>query len=484
MISMRLFPDQPFAETEEFLGNLAQGDLISHDLHFAIQFNLARNDVIKGKILGNPSAYDKVAKLFLLPGPPLQLRSESTIDFATQFRSDEVFLESISRPYAGLERSPEAVGAVAEFHLGNLTFTTERPSADISGRKVTFLLTGPTIAWDARWVAEVSHSGERKIIYPNPKLELQNESLFEIQILPRFFYATTLSSEGHALNTHVLSVQFSTVTSTTELSDSDFLSQAKSTIDDLLLLSSLISRRWTAWYAYLLETPRLLEWHLKRTRDCSSKEPEHHETLLAPGQIRPFLTKALHRLRTLRSQHFDLFMPIVYCVAGSEAKHVEEKFTSLFLALERIKDLFARSNTAYNQILADPEFHSLTRNICDLVRQNVDSKGRRKLFYEKVRELNRPSFLSVLEAFLQKQDILWKDLYPTNATFSLIKTRDKLFHSSDIIDHQELILELYRLRALVERLLLSLLGSRDFSRAPISYIHDNITKTRPNGNAV
>lgn len=484
MITMRLFPDQPFAETEEFLGSLAQGDAISHELHFAVQFNLARNDAIKGKILGNPATYDKVFKLFQLTGLPLQLRSESTIEGATQFRSDEIFLERISRPYAGFERSPEAVGAVAEFELGSFTFTTETSSANLTARKVTFLLTGPTVAWDARWVTLPSHSGETELVYPNPKLELQNEPLFDIRVLPRFFYSRTLSPEGYDLNTHALSLQFSTLASTTELSDDDLLLHAKSIVDDLVLLSSLMSRRWTAWYAYLLETPRMIKWHLKRTRDCSAKEPQHHETMLAPGEMRSFLTSALPYLRALRSQHFDLSMPIVYCVAGSEARHVEEQFTSLFLALERIKDLFARSNKAYSQIFDDSNFHSLSRNICDLVRQNVDSKSRRKLLYEKIRELNRPSFSSVLDSLLQKQDVQWKDLYPTNAKFSLIETRDKMFHSSDIIDHRELILELHRLRALVERLLLSLLGSRDFSRAPIDYIRRNIARTSPNGNAV
>ena len=483
MITMKLFPDQPFAEIEEFLGTLTLGDLVVPDLHCVVQFNQAHNDAIKGKILGNSSTYDRVANLFLMQGPPLKLSSVSATELATRYTSDELYFERIARPYAGLDRSPEAVGVVAEFHLGDFSMTTQRAAMETKQRKVTFLLTGPTVAWDAKCAAMNSRTGEREIVYSNRKLELQDQTTFEIETLPWFFHATSRDPQIHSLETQVLSVQFTTLVAASVMSDEQLVDQARSIMDDLVLLASFVSRRWTAWYAFLIETPTIVRWHLKRTRECSAKEPKHHETVLPPGTMRSFLAKAFPLLRSLRAQDFNLAMPIVYSVAGSEARYDEEQFTSLFLSLERIKDLFARSDRSYAKVLDDTDFFSLSRNICQLVRQSVSSKARRKLIYEKLPEINRPSLRSVLDALLQKQVIKWTDLYPANAKFSLIKTRDKLFHSSESVDHDQLIHELDRLRALVDRLLLSLLGSRDFSRAPIDFIRDQITSPSQNGNA-
>jgi hypothetical protein len=65
-----------------------------------------------------------------------------------------------------------------------------------------------------------------------------------------------------------------------------------------------------------------------------------------------------------------------------------------------------------------------------------------------------------------KYNVNWKDLYPPGSDFTLIKTRDNLFHSSIDIDYDNLIKELHRLQALLERLLLSVLGWSNFINAP------------------
>ena len=65
-----------------------------------------------------------------------------------------------------------------------------------------------------------------------------------------------------------------------------------------------------------------------------------------------------------------------------------------------------------------------------------------------------------LAAMCAELDLSWTDLYPSDHGFTLMKTRGTLFHSARPIEHEFLWKETERLRALVERILLAMLGWR------------------------
>jgi len=94
----------------------------------------------------------------------------------------------------------------------------------------------------------------------------------------------------------------------------------------------------------------------------------------------------------------------------------------------------------------------------------------------RVRETNDDFFDSVLDEILEKFDVEWKDLYPNNHKRTIIQTRDDLLHSSRTIDFKFLSKESYRLRSIIERILLRMLGWKDISNSPKNYIKEWLTE--------
>ncbi len=77
----------------------------------------------------------------------------------------------------------------------------------------------------------------------------------------------------------------------------------------------------------------------------------------------------------------------------------------------------------------------------------------------------QPSKLA-LEDLFASLGVDWKDVYPDGSRLTLIQTRNLLFHSSSETIYETLEEEAHRAQALVERVILRLLGWEDLSRAP------------------
>ncbi|HEX9829347.1 MAG TPA: hypothetical protein VGB10_03970, partial [Bacteroidota bacterium] len=136
-----------------------------------------------------------------------------------------------------------------------------------------------------------------------------------------------------------------------------------------------------------------------------------------------------------------------------------------------------KTNSEFKEILEDEKFSALNESIKALVSEFVGDENKRRMIHKKTKELNRPALIDVLGAMLKKYNINWVDLYPPEKDLrSLINTRNTLFHSSQEINSDGLVNEMYRVQALVERIILSLLGWRDFSKSPESFIKSFITR--------
>jgi len=102
----------------------------------------------------------------------------------------------------------------------------------------------------------------------------------------------------------------------------------------------------------------------------------------------------------------------------------------------------------------------------------------------KIPELNRPSLRFVLDALFFRYNIDWTDIYPSTGDFTLIKTRDKLFHSSQEPNFDLLFKETNRLQAIIERLLLRMLGWEDLSHSPTDFMKKWLTADEDDGNDI
>lgn len=463
-----LLPKQPFLNRYEFVGKLFSGkNQVVDKLHIVVTFSSINEGKIVGKVLGTVKTAVKLERLFGLPMPYLKLSSEKTESTTTCIFSEKMSLKNLSRRYMSSISSDEMTYVVSDLDFENITITGRYGHSESPERHLTFFLCGPQSLWQIRRSSEWFSTGEKKTEVCNSKIELNEELPFEIEVVPQYFYDETPTSDNFELIADVLTLHLKTEKPIEQLSDEDFVNSGKAIVNDLALLISFLSRSWVTWYRYQFQMNDAIETHVRRTRRWSTKEPDRHDALVEWNKTREFLKTGISNLRKLREEGLDLFMPILYFVSGNEAEYLEDKFTTLFLSLERIKDMFQdkkRKGLRRNQ--SDNAFKKLRSLISDVIKENIESSEVLERMQTKIPELNRPSLRFVLDSLFSEYNIDWRDIYPSASDFTLIKTRDKLFHSSQEVNIDILFKEVRRLQALIERLLLRMLGWEDLSCSP------------------
>jgi len=457
-----IFPKQPFTERLEFVGSITQGEKIAEGLHFVLQFTKIKEGLITGCILGTQATFREISKVSALPGPTLQMCSQERTPMDMKVTSDKVYWERVTNISS---HSPEMLFKVADLDFHNITIKRPLSQDDIKERHLTFFLCGPKTMWTVFEMREQSFTGDETIEVLDTHITLDESLPFEIEIVPHYFYDQTPPPDGYQLKTKVLALHFRTTKTVAELTDEEFTTQAISITEDLTLLVSFISRRWVTWYSYEFQSNKMLLTYVRQARECPSDSIGHYRSVIPLHQAREFLKLAFTNLRKLRASSLDLEMPIVYFVSGLEAKYLEEQFTVLFLGLERIKDLFA-INKAMLENLPRSEFGRLKSNLSGIIQSAIQTSEIANRVQGKLPELNRPSLRTVLEALFSEYKVEWRDLYPPENGFTLIGTRDSLFHSSKETNFDLFNKELHRLQALLERTMLAMLGWSDIRNSP------------------
>lgn len=471
-----LLPKQSFFARHEFEGNLSKRDEVADKLHVVVQYSLIKEGEIVGKVLGTGKTFKKLGRLLNLPGPYLKLTSEKIEHITTDIFSDKVLLRKTTHRVWPPGYGERMISIVSDLIFENITITEHYGTSDSLERHLTFFLAGPRRLWQVHEDRKLSFTGEIKSKVQNSKIELNADLPFEIEVVPSYFYDKTLAPDNHELTTKVLVLHLKTKESVEQFSNEDFVNSGKSLADDLTLLVSFLSRHWVTWYRYELQTSDILETYVRRTRECSTNELGWDDTLVEWREAREFLKVGFRNLRKLRAEGLDLSMPIVYCVSGNEAKYLEEQFTTFFLSLEKIKDMFAlKPKKHLRENLPDKAFKKLRSLISDVIEKNVESSEVVERIQTKIPELNRPSLRFVLESLFHRYNVDWTDIYPQASGFTLIKTRDELFHSSRALNIDLLVKELHRLQAIIERLLLRMMGWDDLSRSPTDFMKKWLT---------
>jgi hypothetical protein len=454
--------EQSFVKHLEFAGSLSQQDRSADDLHCTIEYSLLKQTDITGTITSSPGVAKPLSPIFEFTGAHLRLKGHIP-HLETEFSSDHVIpLELRTQS----EHGPNKSYQVVQVRLHDLTIKeTLHTTEDTGKRHLTFFLAGPRAMWAISGINEKSFTGEEKFETWGSKIQLAESLPFDLEVSPWFFYDKTSPPDSFQLKANALTLRFKTMSSPEDLSDEQFLETGTAVAEDLILLVSFLSRRWLSWYRYELQSARLLQTYVRHTRECSDQPIEHDNSVVSERQARDFLSTAFTNLRKLRQLGINLRMPLIYSISGAEAKYVEEQFSILFLALERIKESFAIQNSLQS-ILSGPAFAKLRKSISDTVELATNDPIASGKMLLKIPELNRPALRTVLDALFAQYNIQWRDLYPESSDFTLIKTRDQLFHSSSDVEMDALIKELHRLQALVERTILAMLGWSDFRNAP------------------
>jgi len=459
------FPKRPFFERLEFISRLSKQGQIADKVHLVVQYPLIKQGEILGKAFGSKKTSERLLAVAAVPEPLWTLSSEKPNQGEAEVCSNRVLLGTVSQQVWTTQYDEHITSMVGDLRFLDLTVNRRLAPSETHNRHLTFFLSGPRELWSVNQIREVSFTGEAKTKVINSKIELDEDFPFEIEVLPYYFHDEGPDPDKHELTANVLALHFKTAKSRKELPDDGFAELATRLARDLCVLVSLLSRSWVTWYRYQLVTNDHIKDYVREARKCTREKLGWQGTLIGPHRSRDFLRTGLSNYRKLRVKGLDLFTPILYFVSANEKDYIEEQFTTFFLSLEKIKDMFARQEGLLENV-SEEDFKKLKSAVSAVIKENVESSKSRNIIKRKIRELNRPPLLYVLESLFSRYNVDWKDVYPKGSDLTLVKTRNDLFHSSQELDMDLLVRERDRLQALVERILLRMLGWNDISRSP------------------
>lgn len=466
---LKIFPKKPFYAQYEFLAFLSKSNLTVDGLHVFVEYPENRPGVIRGYVLGGQSEGHKLSELMNRPDLYCTLVSASNENAGETIESHKARIKSATIAKGGLHYTPGMTDIVGELEFDDITVTRDPPRNKGDKRRVVFALVGPITFW------------------PDYNIDLDIGYLFDgrVKVRPRFFHST-IQHEGRELKVEdvAYTLCFETAQPGDTLPDDKLLETAIRLADDITLLASFASRRWIRWFKYELFGQK----HVSYTRpvyDCSSENLHWEDMLVTPGESKEFLRTAIEALDHLRKDNMSLFLPIVTTLAGHRSEYVEQEFTLYFLALEQIKDIYARKHDLNKTIKSEAQWDKLKNRVKEVISdfvKDLDTKklidiakapdekelrdNARKLMEDKLGELQRPPLRSLIERICGNYSVSWEDLCPPDREATFFNTRNRLFHGSEEIDIKKLVYETDRVQSLVERLILRMLGWDDLSQAP------------------
>ena len=482
---------QPFFRTLQDRVVFSKGATASEPIDVVIRYSEVGPETISGKILGTNRTHASIKPVF-------EDRSEFYCSVMSAFpdgparlSSKKVWLRSITAR-GWREKLPpnEPLTIVGRFECEELLIDERQQDRDfdLPERTVTFYLSE-----DARqWRTAGKEYGFRsfKLDPYADTIDLGTEYPFSIVAQPALVY-----DRYDRAPERIAAITTPTLTCTTtraldSYSTEQFVEETKAAVDDLLLLASVVSRCLIRWHRCGWFGPKGPETLVRPLgihalgRDSRGASPD--ETPVPLHRFAEFAGRGVPKLQSLKRQGLDLTLPIIYLVASDQSRIIEERFSYALLCLERLVDQHARSRDL-SQIVHPKGFevlrHALAAQI-DAEFLSAESRMIPKadrtpgeasaLVQEKLTELNRPPFWTVLSALLDEYEVTWTDLYPPGLPRpSFVSTRNKFIHSSDTLPLKLLAQETVRVQALCERLILRMLGWDD-PDVPMGYVRRSL----------
>ena len=455
---------EPFIEVHEFTGTLSDGsDLVVTDLHVVISYSKNNRGKIYGKIYGTDATSESLAPIANSSSKLLSLYSKNS---EGEFFSNQVLIQQQSYRQQVAQKRNTVTYEVMSLELFEFS-KIDYVDTELGGKRLlTFFLTGPKNIWPVYQAMTCLDTGEIKNNIDDLSLELDKR--FTIIVRPVYFYDKIANPIGAQISTYTIAICFETEVAEEELSDEQLVNEGKSFVEDIVLLASFLCKHWAAWYAYTLVTKKSVHFSIESRQRASEIRINRDEIPIDLRRMKDFFQIAGSRLRSLRREDIDLTLPLTYYISGNEAKYTEEQFVKTFLGLEKLKDIYAQKYKLEKN-LSNTKFDKIKTKLSEMIKQEIEDTELAANICDKLPELNRPKLRTILDKLFDTYNIKWDDIYPQNSQFSLIKTRDILFHSSKEVTTYELFLELQRLQILLTRVFLRILDWEDLSRTVKGY---------------
>ena len=148
---------------------------------------------------------------------------------------------------------------------------------------------------------------------------------------------------GFEISDYYPSITVKTNESPKEMSDDEFQSLAIEIVNDILLVSSMVAGCWIDWFSWEFYSSDKHVYHVRRSlkRDYADEiRPDYGER---KKFLEGFLAKAVQALRDRKKEKFDLSIPLGNWITARTVP-LEQKFILYFLALEKLKDMYAKNN--------------------------------------------------------------------------------------------------------------------------------------------
>ena len=179
-----------------------------------------------------------------------------------------------------------------------------------------------------------------------------------------------------------------------------------------------------------------------------------------------FIKQSLPKFRKLKTENFDLTKALRYYISGLEMPYLEAEFSTLFTSLECIKSLYAKQ-IKIDKIVSSNKFKN---KISDAIKKEIIRLNENVIDFpedemiKKIPELNRTSISTIIDKLTIEYNIELKSFYPKKENVTLINTRNRITHDSKNVEMNILFKEYFRLRMLLEILILKILGWDDLTK--------------------
>ena len=258
-------------------------------------------------------------------------------------------------------------------------------------------------------------------------------------------------------------------------------------IKDRLLMLSFISRKWINWYeidiAIFSEGEDRTVYNVTRRMKTHSKEDIFKTQLFHQKELKEGLFDKLTSEYKKSIYKEMLRRAINFLVASNQRTSIEAKIQAAYSALEAITTACCKKlgvNEAFEKDRLDIITDKLKNQLSQIFQEHEWSNY--KLLDEltaKLFELRRRSLASRLVDAISLSKIEVIDIWYFHGEVlfddkirDIISRRNKLIHSGEIVDLNQLYRDLLRIQAISERLLLFMLDCLDMKRLFIASYRD------------
>lgn len=471
-----LFTQEPFYEKKSFIGVIEKGDLHIGGLQIQLQYSLIKENTIDCWVLGVDDTFDKLRQLMTPPYDNVKLIVENAEQQRIVISSDSVYLKNLhGRPYYQSQNAVNVAYKAATLDLRDLKIEY-KIDEKIPERHLTYFLCGSRTYWPVHMARERNINGDIKNEYVDIDNEIHHDR-FEIKFKLWHYFDDVEKPIKYEAVANIMAIEIVTKENEEAYNDERFINDARTFVEDYLAIYSFISKSRISWFGYQLETNKSFKQYYRRIVEVERRDTSFNQGLVEYNEFGKFSVIAMENIGKLKEHDMNLHMPILYYISSFETGFIEDKFALSFLALEKIKDMYAVKENIYN-IMDDSEFNLLKVKIKDCLAFNIVNKNVKDKINAKIKELQRTPLKAILFSMFERYNIQWSDLYPQQHEFTLARTRDKLFHTNIETD-DEIVKESIRLQSLLERLLLSMLGWHDFHKSPEMYTIEWLNGNRP-----